>query len=128
MKTLHWIAEHWVQIAVVWTALSVVATFLFMGIIYMTTENKLPWHSPEQLMGAWTPTLYPADSPPYVNVTQVGSMVRVTVRGDNPSTVTFVVNAWWFDNLVQTLKDANSKFECGLEDRIFKEHTGKDRD
>lgn len=98
----------------------------------MATDKKIPWHNPEKLMGAWTPTAYSGELPPYVNLTQVGSMVRVTVRGDsthdNQPTATFMVNAWWLNNLVETLQDANSKFECGFEDRIYEEHTGKKRE
>lgn len=91
------------------------------------SEQKLPWDKPEQLIGAWTPTTYSEPQPPYVNATQVGSMVRVTVRGDDDKVAIFTVNKFWLTALSEMLADASKKFELGFEDRIYEEVTGKQR-
>ena len=85
--------------------------------------DGLPWVNPRKLLAAWTPTTYSAPQPPYVNVTQVGSVAEVTVRGDDGIAVKFTINNWWLNNLADTLKNAANEFECGLEDRIYREQT-----
>jgi len=40
---------------------------------------------PERYLGAYTPNKYKSDQPPYINVMQVGSMVRVTARDFLPT-------------------------------------------
>ena len=76
---------------------------------------------PRKLMGAWTAMAYEGNYPPFVNVTQVGSMVRVTVRasrkpdGQVGDCISFDINAWNFNALVKALREADTKFDCELE-------------
>lgn len=87
----------------------------------------LPWYNPRKLLGAWTPTTYAAEQPPFVNITQVGSVVELTVRGDDGLCTRFSINRWWMNNLSKVLAEADRQFEPGLEERIFQEHRAKER-
>ncbi len=92
--------------------------------------DKTPWHNPEQLLEAWTATDYEGDYPPYVNVTQVGPMCRLTFRapikkdGSMGDAFTMVVNTWTLNKIGDVLKAASTKFETGFEDRVFEDHKG----
>lgn len=96
--------------------------------------DKLPWHNPRKLLQAWTPADYEGFYPPYINVTQVGSMCEFTLRGPTKSdgemgnSITIKVNVWTLNKFSDVLKQAANDFESGFEDRIYEEHTGKTRE
>lgn len=70
-----------------------------------------------KLMAAWTPEKYEGQFPPFVNITQVGSMIEVTVRavtkddGGVGGCSSVRMNNAAFQTLIE---NANWKFECGL--------------
>ena len=90
--------------------------------------KHLPWDNPRVFLEAWTATDYEGYAPPYLNVTQVGSMVEITMRapvktdGSMGDTFTFQVNVWTANKIADTIKTAINKFECGLSERLFDEH------
>lgn len=77
---------------------------------------------PEKHLGAWTAHQYKTPGgPPYINVRQVGSMCRITVRGESKDNgdlgdaVVFTVNAWSLGQIAKELTAASSAFEPGLD-------------
>lgn len=76
---------------------------------------------PEKHLAEHTPHLYEGYYPPYVNITQVGSMVRVTVRGvtkDDGScgdTAIIECNVWNLNEIAKAFKKAAENFDTNVE-------------
>ena len=78
--------------------------------------------TPTRFLAAWTPATYSGFYPPYVNITQVGSMARVVVRGDDPTgekTIAFTVNSFWLGKLADEFKEASKSFLTGFPDQSY---------
>lgn len=80
-------------------------------------SDDLVREPPRKLMVAWTQDVA---NPPYVNVTQVGSMVQINVRGEPTregvgSTVSFTVNFWTWGQLCKVIRGGEYAFEAGLD-------------
>lgn len=77
--------------------------------------------TPTKLLAAYTPELYEGAYPPYFNVTQVGSMVRITMRGatkadgNGGDTAVAVVNVWTLNQVAKAFTKAAKDFECGFD-------------
>lgn len=72
-----------------------------------------------KLLAAWTPTVYKGSYPPYVNVTQVGTRVEITIRGPVKKdgtvgdSIMVEVNSWTCEWIGKVLQEAASKYEVG---------------
>lgn len=81
------------------------------------TEQK----PPSKLLVAWTPVTYKPPYPPYVNVTQIGSMVQITVRGETKTDgavgdiAVMTVNNWTWVQICDAIADGQWQFDCSLE-------------
>lgn len=77
--------------------------------------------TPTKLLAAYTPELYEGAYPPYFNVTQVGSMVRITMRGATlpdgkyGETAVAVVNVWTLNEVAKAFVEAAANFETGFD-------------
>lgn len=77
----------------------------------------MPREVPTKLLAAYTPENYEGVLPPFINVAQVGSMVRITVRGsdaalDGPCAV-IVVNAWTLNKIAEAFAAASRAYDSG---------------
>jgi hypothetical protein len=77
--------------------------------------------TPTRLLVAYTPERYEGAYPPYFNVTQVGSMVKITMRGATKAegsggdTAVAVVNVWTLNEIAKAFKAAREGYDINFD-------------
>lgn len=69
---------------------------------------------PRKLLAAWTADKYEPPYPPFVNATQVGSMVELIVRNEKGECVQMTINAWTLEKFAETLKKASRNYDTSM--------------